>query len=612
MRIFADAVVVAMLCVATLSPGRAHAQGRNLDIERFRPTPDRYGFLGIPGTRTPGPWAWDVSMWFNYASEPLTLRRIGTGDLVPIVSHRVTADVVSQLGVLDRLAVVVAVPVIVFQDTDNEPLDSGPAIAALAFRDPYVAVRARLLGEGSTPDHEAIEGEGLAVQLGMTLPVGLEQSFAGEGSPQLDARVVADFRFFDFAIGGELGYRHRFAEPRLLGVSFRNEVFFGAAVQTPTFVVPNLSALVEIRVTTAVDAEVFRDASTAVEGDLGARWSEGDVSLTWAVGMGFSGGVGTPGFRGMFGVEFSPRTHDIDGDGLEDGADQCERLPEDIDEFEDEDGCPDLDNDGDLVPDDDDRCPDEAADFDRDEDEDGCTDPVSDRDQDGVEDADDACPDRPEDADGFEDEDGCPDLDDDHDRVLDVDDRCPSVPEDADGFEDADGCPDLDDDADGVPDVSDACPRVAEDRDGFEDEDGCPDPDNDRDGVLDGDDTCPERAESINGVDDTDGCPDRGGRVLWVPDGDGEPPPLRGRIRFAADGTIRSISSASLDQLALHLIARWGSRWVLSVPAAEAPRQAALSAALVERGVPEGTFEVVADATLSGWSVTLASAPPSP
>jgi len=608
MRNLAVIVLSALLSAAVVTPTTASAQGRNLDIERFRPTPDRHGYLGIPGTRTPGAWAWDTSLWFNYATQPLTLRRLDTGDLIPIVDHRLTADVVSQLGILDRVAVVVAVPVILYQDTNHEPLDMGPALPAQAFRDPYVAARVRVLGAPSTPDHERIEGEGLALQLGMTVPVGLEHSLAGEGSPQLDARVVGDFRFLDFAIGGQLGFRHRFAEPRLAGVFFRNELFFGAAVQTPTFLVQNLSAIVEVRVNTAVDTEAFIESSTAIEGELGARWAEGDVSLTWAIGTGFTGGVGTPGFRGIFGVEFSPRTHDVDGDGLEDGDDECERLPEDLDGYEDDDGCPDLDNDGDLIPDDDDRCPTEAADFDRDEDEDGCTDPVVDRDQDGVEDGDDACPDQPEDVDGNLDEDGCPDPDDDGDGVPDTDDACPADAEDRDQFEDEDGCPDPDDDGDGVLDGADGCPRVAEDLDSFEDEDGCPEIDNDHDGVLDAQDTCPEGTESINGVDDADGCPDRGGRALWVADGEGELPPMRGRIRFSADGAIRTISSGAVDQLALHLIARSG-RTTVSVPASEAPRQAALTAALVERGVPAASFEVIADSGLSGWTVTLAVTP---
>jgi OmpA-OmpF porin, OOP family len=84
---------------------------------------------------------------------------------------------------------------------------------------------------------------------------------------------------------------------------------------------------------------------------------------------------------------------DRDNDGLLDDVDQCKDKPEDKDGFEDEDGCPDIDND-----------------------------------QDGIADVDDKCPLEPEDKDGFEDADGCPDCDDDGDGVPEcpeAKDKCP-------------------------------------------------------------------------------------------------------------------------------------------------------------------------------------------
>ena len=121
-----------------------------------------------------------------------------------------------------------------------------------------------------------------------------------------------------------------------------------------------------------------------------------------------------------------PAPGDADGDGLLDPDDKCPKEAEDKDGFEDEDGCPELDNDHDAVADAKDRCPNEA-----------------------------------EDADGFEDEDGCPDTDNDKDGVADAKDRCPKDPEDKDGFEDEDGCPDTDNDKDGIADAADKCPNEA-------------------------------------------------------------------------------------------------------------------------------------------------------
>jgi outer membrane protein OmpA-like peptidoglycan-associated protein len=149
---------------------------------------------------------------------------------------------------------------------------------------------------------------------------------------------------------------------------------------------------------------------------------------------------------------------DRDGDGILDDADQCPDEPEDIDTFEDKDGCPDPDNDADTVLDVEDSCPLEPGDPALA----GC--PLRDRDGDGVADDTDQCPDVPEDLDGYKDEDGCPETEDsdrDGDGILDSADSCPDDPEDVDGYQDEDGCPDPDDrDGDGVNDDVDQCPDV--------------------------------------------------------------------------------------------------------------------------------------------------------
>ena len=173
---------------------------------------------------------------------------------------------------------------------------------------------------------------------------------------------------------------------------------------------------------------------------------------------------------------FEPSIGDRDGDGIKDDVDQCPDDPEDYDDFEDVDGCPDPDNDRDGILDVDDDCPLVPEDKDGDQDDDGCPEgEEGDRDGDGILDSVDACPDDPEDLDGFEDEEGCPDPDNDQDGILDVDDLCPNDPEDFDDFEDKNGCPDPDNDHDRILDVDDSCPNDPETYNGFEDEDGCPD-----------------------------------------------------------------------------------------------------------------------------------------
>ena len=98
---------------------------------------------------------------------------------------------------------------------------------------------------------------------------------------------------------------------------------------------------------------------------------------------------------------------DLDGDGIVDSEDLCPLEPEDLDGFQDEDGCPDPDNDNDGIADIKSRCPLEPEDLDGFQDDDGCLDP--DNDADGIADAQDACPNRAEVINGIDDQDGCPD-----------------------------------------------------------------------------------------------------------------------------------------------------------------------------------------------------------
>jgi outer membrane protein OmpA-like peptidoglycan-associated protein len=135
-----------------------------------------------------------------------------------------------------------------------------------------------------------------------------------------------------------------------------------------------------------------------------------------------------------------PVDGDRDGDGIADSRDKCPDAPEDKDEFEDQDGCPDPDNDKDEVPDVEDACPNEPGKRTTDGKTNGC--PVRDRDQDGIADDRDKCPDMAEDKDGFEDQDGCPDPDNDKDGFLDRDDQCPNEAETVNQYADDDGCPD--------------------------------------------------------------------------------------------------------------------------------------------------------------------------
>lgn len=111
---------------------------------------------------------------------------------------------------------------------------------------------------------------------------------------------------------------------------------------------------------------------------------------------------------GLVGGEvLTQNLNDPDEDNVMNNDDRCPSIPEDIDNFEDDDGCPEFDNDKDGIFDTQDACPNSAEDYDGFRDDDGCND--EDNDKDGIPDSIDVCKNNKEVINGYKDDDGCPD-----------------------------------------------------------------------------------------------------------------------------------------------------------------------------------------------------------
>jgi OmpA-OmpF porin, OOP family len=345
-------------------PGLSAAQ-RAVDIERFRPALDADGFLAVQGTRTPGNLRTSFGAFLQYGHGLLAVER-ADGTEVDAVSDRLAASLSAQLGLWARAALAVSVPFVAYQAGD--PIDTrDPDLQSAALADPALHARYRLLGDVG----ERNDGPGLALQVSMFAPLGSTSAFAGENAVRGEAQLLADFHAFGFGGGLSLGVRHAFGERELFGSEVRDEFTFGAAVRMPIPPLHPLAALVEVRGGTDFQSA----ATTGVEGELAGFLGFHEITIALSVGAGFTGGYGVPNVRAIAGLWYAPKESDTDKDGIDDDQDRCPPLPEDRDQFDDGDGCPDPDNDNDLVPDADDLCPNEEALEGQDDDEDGCTDP---------------------------------------------------------------------------------------------------------------------------------------------------------------------------------------------------------------------------------------------
>jgi outer membrane protein OmpA-like peptidoglycan-associated protein len=450
----------ALIALLTSILGVAQAQSTNetFDFELFRPSADHYGYFAVPSAATLGHLQVGGGFWVNYQNDPIILVsedvRIApknaevVGDNGEgIVDDRMTGNVQIGFGLSRYFSLSVDAPLVLWQD--------GYLPNKNIVRVDNVPDRLIVSGIGDvrvTPKVVALDRDRLPIGMSVAMPVGLPTgnggSFLGEEGVSLTPTTIFEFsdgpirsRKYSFRSAVMAGYHVR-PGAQIRDVPINSAVVYGVAMGLHSSIMEIIGEF---------HGSIWGDRAAQQPAEVlgGVKVLAGEyVSLNFGGGMGVLPGLGSPDWRIFGGVSvapsFDPNMRDTDKDGIMDAMDRCIREAEDLDNFQDEDGCPDKDNDAD-----------------------------------GLLDTVDRCPLQPEDEDGFQDGDGCADPDNDKDGILDVSDRCPNEPESNNGYQDEDGCPDtvpvLDTDGDGYNDDVDRCPYDAEDFDGVEDEDGCPD-----------------------------------------------------------------------------------------------------------------------------------------
>ena len=462
--------------------GVAAGNGDGFDTHLFRPAMDSKGFFTTNGTSVLGANDISFGLVLDYGQGLLRVKDQGQSSPF-LVENSFQGTFHFNYGIGNAVVVGLSVPVNLM--TGDPQVANGAALQPGLWSDK--ALDSQTVGNAALQAKWRLlrveNGIGLAL-VGQAGPLLSDGNKAGGADPGFWywPQLAAEKRFGatgGFKIGANVGYRGHSVSNTTLNLRegvFKDGNRGTASVGVSLRVADPLDLVAETYGTYLMsDASSKNKISAEAVGGI-KLFVEKNSFLMLGAGGRYTDGFEAANLRGFLGFIYEPSIGDRDGDGIKDDIDQCPDDPEDMDGFEDEDGCPDPDNDKDGILDRDDRCPNEPEDKDGDEDWDGCPESRDgDRDGDGILDSKDKCPDDPEDKDGFEDQDGCPDPDNDKDGILDKVDQCPNDPEDKDGFEDEDGCPDLDNDKDRIPDVKDACPNEPETYNGYKDEDGCPD-----------------------------------------------------------------------------------------------------------------------------------------
>lgn len=410
------------------------------NIDPFAPPADTGGFVQTYSAIMAPKGNIGATLWLNAVLDPLHME-IPELDLPPknVVTGRFSSQLSASYAFHQRIQAGISIPFVLWQ----QGLDTGFTHSVVgfsglkpAFGDITLHGRGLIFGQqGARPAFAAF--------LDLRLPTGEQKKLAGEASVVARPGAAANYSLGRYILAGHVAVPIRFVPMHIREKTIPTQVEMALGFSAPIGPWDQRSATFAI-------AEISGEIPRAIgEFRLGIRQrmltKHGPLNLVFLAGVGLSRKLGQPLGRLVIGIDFMTKDPlaDADMDDVIDSLDLCPRMPEDMDGFQDNDGCSDPDNDKDGRPDEDDDCPDEA-----------------------------------EDKDGIQDWDGCPDPnvpDSDGDGLLDNEDKCKDAAEDYDGFEDSDGCPDLDNDRDGLPDLSDVCPDAAEDKNHFQDDDGCPD-----------------------------------------------------------------------------------------------------------------------------------------
>lgn len=430
------AAVLAGAALLSASAARAQTSATTwsdggIAADRLEPTPPGDPFFGVPSPFVGGRATPRVSLLFDYAHRPLVLSS-GSAGSNAIIGSQSFVRVGFSFAIVDRLLLSLELPIALFQSGDaptspnttimyklpESPIPGGKVPFRPAVGDLRLGTRVRVFGEEADPFQ-------IAMGYYLHIPSFMASSILREPSVRHSPHVTIGGRYELLVWSAAVG-------AVLRGGDVPSTITYGAGA---AFVLEggrlNLGA--ELFAITPVRAGVIpvaagsgpiealtRPATTGAELLFDARVRAGPMVLGASAGPGFGGAPGTPAYRVLGLLAFSPLPPeppepppgDTDEDGIADNEDACPSAFGPSSGDPRRNGCPARDRDGDGVPDDDDKCPDRAGSRKTR----GCP---PDRDGDGVPDDVDVCPD----VEGTAETAGC--ADEDGDGVPDAEDACP-------------------------------------------------------------------------------------------------------------------------------------------------------------------------------------------
>lgn len=385
------------------------------DIQSLSPINGFWNFISLDSSETVGYQKMSYSTHMNYARNTLVETNASSREVVALlVENLTTMNLQASYGISNNMELGIDVPFgfsggVKKSDLLNseiqQTLDDGSGLNNVRVNPKISIVKPK--GD---------KGIGIAISMPQSIPLRNEKQELLSTYYVSNIKLAVDYKYKNIRFGLNTSYRHRLSSKKSKTSKHcdstknicTNPFYLGDAFQYGFAFAWKFLDHFE-HVSEIYGRYFYLQKINPIDMITSVRVKAMDsIHFSLGVGRGLNQYIGNPDFRVLFSVSFvQDQYKDTDADGVFDTIDLCKNEKEDLDKFEDQDGCPDFDNDKDMIEDQIDKCPNKA-----------------------------------EDVDGFEDQDGCPDLDNDGDGYLDTNDSCPNQAEDFDKYQDSDGCPD--------------------------------------------------------------------------------------------------------------------------------------------------------------------------
>lgn len=196
---------------------------------------------------------------------------------------------------------------------------------------------------------------GLGGSARLTLPTNTVQTPLGDQTPTIEFALIGDFEVGPVLVAANAGTRIG-ARTEVGPVEVRDQFTLRLGAGYP--LTEDLGVSAELAGRAAYKAPIADGAPLELLAGAWA-WLTEDFVVRAGAGFGVGRAVGTPGARVLLGLAYepprdrtppwmanstgstpAPRFDDADSDGIADDIDACIREAEDIDNYEDDDGCP--------------------------------------------------------------------------------------------------------------------------------------------------------------------------------------------------------------------------------------------------------------------------------